>query len=126
MSGTGKHMATLNDQSHLPSACEPSWSATIPKFGSVAQFVGQNGTSRSQAAESVTRGDRRRREIKLESPSPPLGCLAPACEYHMFGGRFDVQISAIAAFARVRWHRVTHKFCYGSEKALPRDAHKDG
>jgi hypothetical protein len=47
--------------------------------GSVAEFVGQNGAFRQQAGESVTRGDRRRRELEARSSSPPLACLLPEC-----------------------------------------------
>ncbi len=48
-------------------------------FGSVAKSVGQNGTSQGQAGESVTRGDRRRRELEARSSSPPLARLPLRC-----------------------------------------------
>ena len=47
----------------------------LNNYGSIAEFVGQNGTPQQQAGESVTRGDRRRRELGLERPSPPLARL---------------------------------------------------
>ena len=47
--------------------------------GSVAESVGQNGTFQQQAGESVTRGDRRRRELEARSSSPPLACLLLEC-----------------------------------------------
>ena len=40
--------------------------------GSVAEFAGHNGAFQQQAGESVTRGDRRRRELQARSSSPPL------------------------------------------------------
>src|ERR1039458_8792957 len=43
-------------------------------YGSIAQSVGQNGAFQQQAGESVTRGDRRRRELEARSSSPPLAC----------------------------------------------------
>ena len=48
-------------------------------MGSIAEFVGQNGALQRQAGESVTRGDRRRRELEARSPSPPLACLPLKC-----------------------------------------------
>jgi hypothetical protein len=45
------------------------------KKGSMAEFVGQNGAFQQQAGESVTRGDRRRRELEARSSSPPLARL---------------------------------------------------
>jgi len=48
-----------------------------PKNGSVAEYVGQNGAFQQQAGESVTRGDRRRRELEARSSSPPLARLLP-------------------------------------------------
>jgi len=39
--------------------------------------VGQNGAFQQQAGESVTRGDRRRRELEARSSSPPLARLLP-------------------------------------------------
>jgi hypothetical protein len=33
-------------------------------YGSMAEFVGQNGALKGQAGESVTRGERRRRELE--------------------------------------------------------------
>ena len=53
--------------------------------GSSAEFVGQNGASQQQAGESVTRGDRRRRELWLKSSSPPLARLLLGC-LTAFGG----------------------------------------
>jgi len=47
----------------------------VVHFGSSKEFVGQNGTSKGRPGESVTRGDRRRRELVLEDPSPPLARL---------------------------------------------------
>jgi len=47
------------------------------KKGSVAEYVGQNGAFQQQAGESVTRGDRRRRELEARSSSPPLARLLP-------------------------------------------------
>ena len=44
-------------------------------LGSIAEFVGQNGAFQQQAGESVTRGDRRRRELEARSSSPPLARL---------------------------------------------------
>ena len=41
----------------------------------MAEFVGQNGAFQQQAGESVTRGDRRRRELEARSSSPPLARL---------------------------------------------------
>ena len=49
--------------------------AEAANLGSVAQSVGQNGASEQQADESVTRGDRRRRELEARSSSPPLARL---------------------------------------------------
>ena len=40
----------------------PTNIGTISFFGSMAEYVGQNGTPQQQAGESVTCGDRRRRE----------------------------------------------------------------
>jgi len=37
--------------------------------------VGQNGAPQQQAGESVTRSDRRRRELEAHSSSPPLARL---------------------------------------------------
>jgi hypothetical protein len=54
-------------------------------YGSVAESVGQNGAFRQQAGQSVTRGDRRRRELEARSSSPPLACLLPEC-LAAFGG----------------------------------------
>ncbi len=47
--------------------------------GCMAEFVGQNGAFQQQAGESVTRGDRRRRELEARSSSPPLACLLLKC-----------------------------------------------
>ena len=44
-------------------------------YGSVAESVGENGAFQKQAGESVTRGDRRRRELEAPSSSPPLASL---------------------------------------------------
>src|ERR1039458_7388848 len=41
-------------------------------YGSIAQSVGQNGAFQQQAGESVTRGDRRRRELEARGSWPPL------------------------------------------------------
>jgi hypothetical protein len=47
--------------------------------GCTAESVGQNGAFLHLADESVTRGDRRRRELEARSSSPPLACLLPEC-----------------------------------------------
>jgi hypothetical protein len=41
----------------------------------MVESVGQSGTPQGQAGESVTRGDRRRRELEARKPSPPLDRL---------------------------------------------------
>ena len=48
-------------------------------WGCMAKSVGQNGAFQQQAGESVTRGDRRRRELEARSSSPPLACLLLEC-----------------------------------------------
>jgi len=47
--------------------------------------VGENGAFQQQASESVTRGDRRRRELEARSSSPPLARLLPE-SLSAFGG----------------------------------------
>lgn len=60
--------------------------------GCIAKSVGQNGTSPGQAGESVTRGDRRRRELEARRPSPPLACLPWRCEYRFTEHSFGLQV----------------------------------
>jgi hypothetical protein len=43
--------------------------------GCMEESVGRNGASQQQPGESVTRGDRRRRELEARSSSPPLARL---------------------------------------------------
>ena len=42
---------------------------------SIAESVGEKDASQQQAGESVTRSDRRRRELEARSSSPPLARL---------------------------------------------------
>jgi hypothetical protein len=75
------------DQPGPTSAVTNQFNVTAPSAGlydftlqgSVAQFAGQNGTFQQQAGETVTRGDRRRRELEARSSSPPLACLLLEC-----------------------------------------------
>jgi hypothetical protein len=69
----------INGQTTTWLATEESMYENLYFYGSVAEFVGQNGAFRQQAGESVTRGDRRRRELEARSSSPPLACLLPEC-----------------------------------------------
>jgi hypothetical protein len=68
------------------------------KMGSVAGSAGQNGTFQQQAGESVTRGDRRRRDLEARSSSPPLAGLLLECLATSGGnwwsdvGRFNVAV----------------------------------